>query len=130
MREHYAKKLIPRARQMRGNPTPAERKLWYEFLQHLPLRVRRQCPLEGYIADFYIHEHRLIIEVDGKSHATEEAQAYDAHRTAILESLGLCVVRFSNEDVRYHFDSVCSQIQVILLLPGKAPLRGQLARRA
>ena len=88
----------------------------------MPLHVRRQCPLEGYIADFYIHEHSLVIEVDGKSHATEEAQAYDAHRTAILESLGLRVVRFSNEDVRYRSSNVCSQIRAILLLPEKAPL--------
>jgi very-short-patch-repair endonuclease len=101
---------------MRGSPTPAERKLWYKFLQHLLLRVRRQCPLEGYIADFYIHEHCLMSEVDGKSHSTEEAQTYDAHRTAILESLELRVFRFSNEDVHYRFDSVCSQIRAILLL--------------
>jgi very-short-patch-repair endonuclease len=79
--------------------------------------VRRQCPLKGYIADFYIHEHRLIIEVDGKSHFTEEAQTYDAHRTAVLESLGLRVVRFTNDEVIYRFSSVCSQIQAILLLP-------------
>jgi very-short-patch-repair endonuclease len=91
MREYYTKKLISRARKMRSRLTLAERKLWYEFLQHLPLRVRRQCPLEGYIADFYIHEHRLIIEVDGLSHFTEEAQTYDAQRTAVLESIGLRV---------------------------------------
>jgi very-short-patch-repair endonuclease len=117
MLEHYTKKLIPRARKMRSIPTRTERKLWYEFLRHLPCRVRRQCPLEGYIADFYIHEYRLIIEVDGKSHCTEEAQTYDAHRTAILESLGLRVVRFTNDEVTYRFSSVCSQIQSILLLP-------------
>jgi very-short-patch-repair endonuclease len=117
MREHYTNKLIARARRMRGSPTPAERRLWYEFLQHLPLRVRRQCPLEGYIADFYIHEHRLIIEVDRNGHFTEEAQAYDAHRTLILESLGLRVVRFTNDEVTYRFASVCTQIRVILLLP-------------
>ncbi len=106
---------------MRGSPTPVERKLWYEFLQHLPLRVRRQCPLEGYIADFYI-EHRLIIEVDGKSHFTEEAQTYDAHRTAILESLGLRAVRFTNDEVTHRFASVCGQIRAILLLSEQAPL--------
>ncbi len=84
---------------MQGSPTPAERKLWYEFLRYLPFRVRRRCPLEGYIADFYIHEHCLMSSVDGNSHFTEEAQTYDAHRTLILESLGLRVVRFTNEEV-------------------------------
>ncbi|MGA7954855.1 MAG: endonuclease domain-containing protein [Gloeobacterales cyanobacterium] len=129
MREHYTKKLIPRARNMRCSATDTERKLWYEFLRHLPFRVRRQCPLEGYIADFYIHEHRLIIEVDGFSHLTEEAQAYDAHRTAVLESLGLRVVRFTNEEVTHRFGSVCTQIHAILLSPEKAPLPGELSRR-
>jgi very-short-patch-repair endonuclease len=79
--------------------------------------VRRQCPLKGYIADFYIHEPRLIIEVDGESHFTEEAQTYDAHRTLVLESLGLRVVRFTNDEVTYRFSSVCTQIRAILLLP-------------
>ena len=102
----------------------SRRDIWYEFLQHVPLRVRRQCPLEGYIGDFYIHEHRLIIEVDGLRHSTEEAQTYDAHRTLILESLGSRLVRFTNDEVTYRFGSVCNQIRVILLLPEKAPLKG------
>jgi very-short-patch-repair endonuclease len=84
--------------------------------------MRRQCPLEGYIADFYIHEHRLIIEVDGKKHFTEEAQTYDAHRTAVLESLCPRVVRFTNDEVTHRFSSVCTQIQAILLHPWQAPL--------
>jgi very-short-patch-repair endonuclease len=97
---------------MRCSATYTERKLWYEFLRYLPFRVRRQCPLEG-----YIHEHRLIIEVDGLSHFTEEAQAYDTHRTEVLESLGLRVVRFTNEKVTHRVGSVCTQIHAILLLP-------------
>jgi very-short-patch-repair endonuclease len=91
---------------MHGSPTPAERKLWYKLLHHLPLRVRRQGPLEGYIANFYIHEHGLVIEVDCKSHSTEEAQAYDAHHTAILESLDLRIVCFSHEEVSHRFGSI------------------------
>jgi very-short-patch-repair endonuclease len=97
---------------MRCSATYTERKLWYEFLRYLPFRVRRQYPLEG-----YIHEHRLIIEVDGLSHFTEEAQAYDTHRTEVLESLGLRVVRFTNEKVTHRVGSVCTQIHAILLLP-------------
>jgi very-short-patch-repair endonuclease len=102
---------------MRCSATYTERRLWYEFLRYLPFRVRRQCPLKGYIADFYIHEHRLIIEVDGLSHFTEEAQAYDTDHTEVLESLGLRVVRFTNEEVTHRFGSVCTQIHAILLLP-------------
>ena len=102
---------------MRCGPTPAERKLWYNFLRHLPIRVRRQCPIEGYIADFYVHEYQLVIEVDGNHHLSEEARVYDAQRTAILESLGLRIIRFPNDEVLYSFPSVCTQLRAILSLP-------------
>jgi very-short-patch-repair endonuclease len=101
---------------MRGSPTPAECKLWYDFLRHSPARVRRQCPIEGYITDFYIHEHQLVIEVDGNHHLSEEARVYDAQRTAVLESLGFRIVRFTNDEVLYNFPSVCSHLQAILSL--------------
>jgi very-short-patch-repair endonuclease len=102
---------------MRYSPTPAECKLWYDFLRHLPFRVRRQCPIEGYIADFYIHEHHLVIEVDGNRHLSEEARVYDARRTAIFESLGFRIVRFANDEVLYNFSNICSRLQAILSLP-------------
>jgi very-short-patch-repair endonuclease len=117
VRRHYTYKLIPRARNMRYSPTPAECKLWYDFLRHSPVRVRRQCPIEGYITDFYIHEHHLVIEVDSNHHLSEEARVYDAQRTAILESLGFRIVRFTNDEVLYSFPSVCSHLQAILSLP-------------
>jgi very-short-patch-repair endonuclease len=106
---------------MRGSPTPAECKLWYDFLRHSPVRVRRQCPIEGYITDFYIHEHQLVIEVDGNHHLSEEARVYDAQRTDILESLGLRIVRFPNDEVLHNFKSVCSHLQAILSLPQNSP---------
>ncbi len=101
---------------MRRDPTPAERKLWYNFLRGLPTRVRRQCPIAGYIPDFYIHIHRLVIEVDGESHFTPEAQIYDAERTAVLESIGLRVIRFTNYEVLHQFEEVCETIKQILRL--------------
>jgi very-short-patch-repair endonuclease len=110
---------------MRQAPTPAERKLWYDFLRGLPLRVRRQCPIAGYIPDFYIHAHRLVIEVDGESHCTPEAQLYDAERTAVLESIGLRVIRFTNQEVLHGFEAVCETIKQVLDEPKKAsPPRG------
>jgi very-short-patch-repair endonuclease len=115
---------------MRCGPTPAERKLWYDFLRHLPVRVRRQCPIEGYITDFYVHEHQLVIEVDGNHHLSEEARVYDAQRTAILESLGFRIVRFTNDEVLYNFSSVCSHLRTLLLVPeqpqASSPAQGSL----
>jgi very-short-patch-repair endonuclease len=125
VRAEYANNLIHRAREMRQDPTPAERKLWYEFLRGLPLRVRRQCPIAGYIPDFYIHVQRLVIEVDGESHFTPEAQIYDAERTAVLESIGLRVIRFTNQEVLRQFETVCDTINQVLSEPKKAsPPRG------
>ena len=121
MRRSYTSKLVPRARQLREAQTPAERKLWHEFLQTLPVRVRRQCPLHSYILDFYIHAHGLIIELDGASHDTPEAQAYDAERTWVLEAAGLRVLRFRNRDVLWNFEGVCRAIEEALGVEGDPP---------
>jgi very-short-patch-repair endonuclease len=109
VREHYTKRLIPQAKQMRHNPTPAEAKLW-EYLGKLPFRVRRQCPLRGFILDFYIHKYKLVIELDGEIHDTPEAKLYDAERTKKLEAIGLQVIRFKNREVLESFDEVCGRL--------------------
>jgi very-short-patch-repair endonuclease len=110
---------------MRHAPTSAERKLWYDFLRGLPFRVRRQCPIAGYISYFYIHAHRLVIEVDRESHFTPEAQFYDTERTSVLESIGLRVIRFTNHEVLCEFEAVCEAISQVLSEPQEAfPLRG------
>jgi len=81
---------------MRLNPTPAERVLWqYLKGKALGVKVRRQSPMWGYIADFYAPAARLVIEVDGGYH---EAQI-DAMRDAILQSKGLRTIRLTNEAV-------------------------------
>ncbi len=78
----YKIRLRPHARNLRHDPTPAERKLWYLFLCHLPCKFTRQKPLGSYIVDFYCSAKRLVIEVDGDSHFDAEAEARDARRTA------------------------------------------------
>ncbi|WP_420642830.1 endonuclease domain-containing protein [Candidatus Leptofilum sp.] len=103
--------LLHHAREMRQQPTEPERRLW----QHLRrkqlggFRFRRQQPLGAYIVDFYCHEARLIVEVDGDSHAFQEK--YDAERTAWLEEQGNHVIRFWNVEVMQNLDGV---LQVIL----------------
>jgi very-short-patch-repair endonuclease len=107
----YRRRLKSPARSLRRDPTPAERKLWYEFLRDLPLRFTRQKPLGDYIADFYCSSRLLIIEVDGDSHFTNSGQCHDARRTAALELNGLRVIRFTNLEVLDQFEAVCQRIQ-------------------
>ncbi|HSQ63869.1 MAG TPA: endonuclease domain-containing protein [Polyangiaceae bacterium] len=87
--------IVRLARQHRKAPTPSEAALWRRLCHsQLGVRVRRQHPLHPYIADFYVASHRLVIEVDGAVHASAEARACDARRSAELERLhGVRVMR-------------------------------------
>ena len=95
---------------MRRDPTPAEKKLWFAFLRDRPEKFTRQKPLARYIVDFYCAAHRLAIEVDGDSHYVDSGRR-DAQRTAALQTLGVRVIRFTNEDVMQRFEGVCLEIQ-------------------
>ena len=102
----YTHNLIPRARKMRTNMTEPEKRMWYQCLKQLPHRFRRQRPFGPYIVDFYCAAHKLVIEIDGDSHASDDAHEYDAERTAYLQELGLRVVRFSNREVMENLEGV------------------------
>jgi very-short-patch-repair endonuclease len=118
---HLWAKLKPLARQMRKNPTPAENKLWQHLRgkQLLGYKFRRQHAIERFIVDFYCHEARLIVEVDGPIHqyTTEE----DAIRQKFLESLGFRVLRFTNEQVLTNIDGVLEKIAEALRQTNAAP---------
>ncbi len=97
---HYNPALTEKARENRKNPTPAEKRLWFEALQDKRLgglKFTRQKPLDEYIVDFYCAELMLAIEIDGDSHA-EQAE-YDEQRTMRLNQLGIAVIRYGNRDV-------------------------------
>ncbi|GAA5532072.1 endonuclease domain-containing protein [Deinococcus aluminii] len=119
MRAAYTPRLAPRARELRNNQTPAERKLWFEFLRTHPVKFRRQVPLEGYILDFYAPALKLCIELDGRSHDGRAAQQYDAERTRRLTASGIRVARFSNAEVLGQFAEVCGTIDGVC--QGEAP---------
>ena len=87
--------------------------LWYRFLCRYPLRFRRQYVIGNYIADFYCHKAKLVVELDGSQHYTPDEQAYDRKRTAYLESQGLFVLRYSNLDVLRKFDNVCEAVDTM-----------------
>ncbi len=106
----YKKGHVERARELRRAMTPAERKLWFEFLRYQKPRFYSQRPIGKFIADFYCANAKLVIEIDGESHSTEQDQIYDAERTAFLQGLEMSVLRFTNFEVTQNFESVCSVI--------------------
>ena len=113
--------LLTNARHLRKNMTPEERHLWYDFLRYCHPRFRRQEIIGNYIADFYCHEAKMIIEVDGSQHTEPAAMAYDSLRTQFLESLGILVVRYYNNDISRNFSGVCQDILTLLKAQGINP---------
>ncbi|MBR4472580.1 MAG: endonuclease domain-containing protein [Oscillospiraceae bacterium] len=106
----YKSELISRAKELRNKATPQENHLWYDFLRTYPVRFQRQKTIGSFIADFYCHAAKIVIEIDGSQHYDPQGTAYDAERTAILEEYGLEILRFSNRDVNTRFQSVCEMI--------------------
>jgi very-short-patch-repair endonuclease len=93
-----AETLIPRARTLRADATPAEKQLWAILRGgKLGARFRRQQPVGPFIVDFYCAAAGLVIELDGAGHAAQTT--YDANRTAWLGGRGLTVLRFANAEV-------------------------------
>ena len=119
----YNKSNIPLAKNLRKNMTPWERKLWYEFLRDYPIRFQRQKSIGKYIADFYCAKAKLVIELDGGGHYTDEQINNDELRTKYLNNMGLKVLRICNLDIDKNFYSVCEHIDrtVKLSLPQSAP---------
>ena len=77
-------------------------------------KFRRQHPIDVYIADFYCHEAKLIVELDGGIHNKPENKEYDQGRTNKLNELEIRVVRFKNEDVVNNMDWVLDRVRAFL----------------
>jgi len=90
--------------------TKEERHLWYDFLKHLNISVKRQFVIGSYIADFYIASKAIVIELDGGGHYEPEQEEYDRKRNMYMNSIGITVLRYSNLDVNRNFDGVCEDI--------------------
>ena len=106
----YNKNLIPRAKELRKNATPQENELWYKVLRTYPFRFQRQKTIGQFIVDFYCHEVKLALELDGSQHFTPEGHTYDEARTAAIETFGVTVLRFTKQDIDSQFRAVCTQI--------------------
>jgi very-short-patch-repair endonuclease len=99
--------LKHRRRSLRQFQTRAEKILWYELrASKRGYKIRRQVSINNFIVDFYCHEARLVIEIDGSVHDSDPQQAYDEWREGMLCSRGYTVLRFSNNDMLQHRDDV------------------------
>ena len=108
----YKKGNTKNAQHLRRNATPQERHLWYDFLSRYPIRFQRQKPIGDYIADFYCHQAKLVIELDGSQHYWRDGEERDVIRTQALEKYGLRVLRFTDYEVNNNFSGVCHQIDL------------------
>jgi very-short-patch-repair endonuclease len=98
-REVITSEMLELARKFRKQPTPAERLAW-ELLRDrrfLKLKFKRQKILLGFYVDFYCHELKLVVEIDGNIHQEPLQAKHDAVRTAHLEGADYLVLRVKNE---------------------------------
>ena len=115
----YNDKNIVLAKNLRKGGTPQEKHLWYDFLSKYEIRFQRQKAIDNFIADFYCHKARLVVEIDGAQHFSIEGQQKDEFRTEILEGYDLKVIRFTNRQIEDDFRDVCEYIDAVV----KASLR-------
>jgi len=108
--------IFEKARELRKSMTESEQLLW----QHLKKRqlngykFRRQHPMAKFIADFYCHSVKLVIEVDGGIHRIKDRKEYDILRTNELDQLGVTVIRFTNEEVENNIELVLKKIAAVI----------------
>ena len=104
--------LFKKAKELRLNPTEAEARLWAHISRsQLGVRFKAQHPIAEFIADFYCHQHKLVIEVDGEIHNTDEQRKYDLMRTSIFNEYGIQEIRFTNEEIEKDIDAVIERIK-------------------
>lgn len=104
--------LFQRAQGLRKRETEAEKILWEKLSnKQLGVKFRRQHPLYRFIVDFYCHELRLVIELDGSIHDLIEQAEYDEFRTMLINQLDIKVIRFKNDEVFEKMDKVLEAIR-------------------
>ncbi|MFN0117611.1 MAG: endonuclease domain-containing protein [Elusimicrobiota bacterium] len=110
------------ARQLRKDQTKAESVLWYQLRSRrfFGYKFKRQVPLGPYIVDFYCYELKLVIEVDGGHH--DESRFYDEIRSRYLNTQGLTVIRFWNNEVLSQIEAVLEKMRMGVPGPHPNPL--------
>lgn len=104
------------ANELRRRETDAEKKLWAAIRGRKlkGKKFRRQHPIDKYILDFYCHECKLGIELDGAIHNEKMNVLYDRSRTDDLNAIGITILRFKNEDVMLQMEKVLLKIEECL----------------
>jgi very-short-patch-repair endonuclease len=112
------------ASRLRKNMTLGEVLLWKQLRNRniFKAKFRKQHPINIYIADFYCHEHKLVIEVDGEKHDDKEQIEYDQNRTDDLNNFGLKVIRFTNFQIINNINEVINHI--LRVITDETPLQG------
>ena len=105
-----------RAAELRRNMTVAEKVLWEKLRNNQlnGLKFRRQHPVDIFILDFYCHDRKLAIEVDGGIHIQIDQKEWDENRTYELNEFGIKVLRFTNDEVIYGTRKVIDSIKNFL----------------
>jgi very-short-patch-repair endonuclease len=104
---------ISRARELRKALTPQEARLWSRLRglrRSHGFHIRRQAPFRGYYLDFVCFDRRLVVEIDGGQHGSEEGAARDAIRDSVLTGESFQVLRFWNREVNENIDGVMETI--------------------
>lgn len=111
-----SKLIFENAKELRSNMTETEIMLWEKLRnnQFHGYKFRRQHPFDSYVLDFYCHEARVAIEIDGSIHDENEQKEYDNQRSNALELAGIHVIRFKNKLVKENIDEVLKQIYTVL----------------
>jgi very-short-patch-repair endonuclease len=109
------------ARILRKNMTNYEKLIWKRLKgkQMCGLRFRRQHPIDIFIVDFYCHEVRLVVEIDGKIH--DQQEEYDDGRSSEMEKFGIRVIRFTNSEVEKNIEGVINKIKKVVNERIKSP---------
>lgn len=126
----FKKRDTNRAKSLRNQASPAERRLWKHLSnrQIAGYKFSRQMPVVPYFADFLCRELKLIIEIDGYSHDTQ--QGYDLARTKDMEDHGYRVARFSNQDVMTNVEGIVREIErIVANIPTPNPSRKREGNR-
>lgn len=110
----YNHKLKEQSRELRKNMTEQEKRLWFCFFKEYPIKIYRQRVIGNYIADFYCSKAKIVIEIDGSQHYSDEGMNYDERRTNAINDFGIEVIRFSNYDVNTNFEGVCMGIDKVI----------------
>jgi len=106
-----SKTIFQYAEILRNKMTDAEKIIWEKLCnKQLGVRIRRQHPIWVYLADYYCHELKLVIEIDGGIHLKKEKREYDIDREVILNEFGIEIIRFRNDQVLKELDTVIERI--------------------